>query len=301
MESARNKKTQEIEYAKDLLNQAQVDTENYECWGCYLDMIPASWRAENTKVQAYFRSKKGERHAENCGAVESTELIRKAQKCSIRSELDASPVLSPTGLKLNSKHLKVDNEIGKESSTQGASTRNSHNSTLTEAGNSHKRQPAQSLYPIAHAFINFPNDRNMKLAIDGVFGNNYNTCFKNLPHEIYLNSKNKIFYAPLFWTNYNESLKDNSCLDIITINGKWENKKPKTTYTLHVDWKNWSQRAKTILINQLNSTITDAKNNSEFKKKAWLFFIADQDKTNPKYYHVNDHRLLCAISALNFT
>lgn len=303
MDSALNSSTKIIEYAKDLKNLTEVLKDNYECQGCGVRLIPVSWRLQNTKVEAYFRTLKNHPH-QNCEFARAEGVVlNNARFRSVVKELDSLPQLLPLGLSLVDKSNKINNDRGDDNHQNSFYIRKSVNSSdAKKSPSKNSRRSVGNLAPIAHAFVNFPYNRNQSCSIPGLVGNRYIEIFKKLENKITYYKDAKVFYAPLSWNDSNgKPIRYTVApeLKIKLFAGKWENENNKSilkeNYEIRINCKYWSKRSQNILCNQLNTAIEEAKQKSNNnKERAWIFFIGTQDLNENSIFTLSDPRFVCA-------
>lgn len=302
MDSALNSSTKIIVYAKDLKNLTEVLKDNYECQGCGVRLIPVSWRLQNTKVEAYFRTLKNHPH-QNCEFARAEGVVlNNARFRSVVKELDPLPQLLPLGLSLVDKSNKINNDRGDDNRRNSFYTRKSVNSSdAKKSPSKNSRRSVGNLAPIAHAFVNFPNNRNQSCSIPGLVGNRYIEIFKKLENKITYYKDAKVFYAPLSWNGSDGKpiyYRVASELKIKLFAGKWENENNKSilkeNYEIRINCKDWSERSKKILCKQLNTAMEEAKQKRNNKARAWIFFIGTQDLNENSIFTLSDPRLVCA-------
>jgi hypothetical protein len=87
--------------------------------------------------------------------------------------------------------------------------------------------------------MNFSYDRNIDLAILGVDGTNYLSCFKKLAWlELRVYASQKVFYASVLW---NQPRVTETFIEIDLDAGTREGKKLINGHTLFVDCSEWEQ------------------------------------------------------------
>lgn len=298
MDSARDKKTKQIVYIDQLQHSDKIDTKNYMCWGCGIDVYPSSWRKENKKRPSFNRMP-GTEHKPGCDADAENKYIAQGQKKSIRNILDAVPELMPNGLKLIDERPIVSSEI-RAQGIRSSSTR-STSSTINDKDDEQKkssRRQVNTIRQICRAFISYPYDRNMSLDISGINADTYMTVFKKLKTPIQYYQENHVFYSQLLWNKINFDQKQ----IIIPLSGEWKKnengvRKPSRFYKLYVEWDKWSKAKKTIFRKELENAQKDSQEalNAGNKERAQVFFIGKQDIKNPEIFYASDFRLICVI------
>lgn len=297
MESARNKYTDEIIEAEDLWLLDCVNTKGYVCWGCGIDMYPSAWQ-KGSKKRPSFNRMPGITHKPDCDADAESTIVEHGQKKSVRHVLDSAPGLMPSGLKLIEHRPIAKSDTADNESKSGAI-----HSVSTKTGEGkiparQSRRQVNSIRQICRAFVRFPYDRNMSLNMPGIDANTYLTVFKKLKKPIQTYSDRRIFYSLLLWKKFEQD--ENQI--IIQLSGEWGKDefgrpKPSRSYKIHVEWGNWSQAKRTMLLNELETVQEEAKEavNKKAKERAQVFFIGEQDVDNPEVFYVTDYRLICAI------
>ncbi len=296
MESAREKLTGEIVEAEMLWLLDDVDKYGYVCWGCGIDMYPSSWM-KNSKKRPSFNKYPGKNHGPSCDADAEQKIINKGtgMKQSVRNYLNRYPGLSPSRLVLVEYRRQVSYPVDTDTQNPSAAQH-----SITRACDTDNRPPgtsrgtANTIRPICHAFINFPCDRNRPLHIPAISGDNYMRVFKKLSTNIQVHTNLKIFYSSLQWKKINSN---NQWLIIPLTAGLWIDNKPSKNYQVHVDWASWSQAKRTMLLNELEIAQIEAKEAypADKNNKAWVFFIGEQEVSNPQIFYVRDQRLICSI------
>lgn len=293
MHAAREKSTQAIVEAEDLKLQEAVDTYGYECHGhaCSIRVFPRSYRADNL-LRAHYYAKVP--HAPGCDVSGEEEIRSKGKKRSVASELETSPGLSPASLQLIDKRV-VSGDLSIEGGD--AKTSSGSRSSSAEAGGGQKpagRRPANSIRPICRAFLEFPFDRHLALQVGGVKTNTYQTVFKLLRSTgIERLPQQRIFYGELSWT----AAREDGDKFVIPLNaGTWIEKK-LSPYNVVVEWKDWTQTARSRLKSELKiarEENMDAKKQNRLQR-TFLFFLGQQNMDDSSQFTVNDLRLICTV------
>ncbi|SNY61365.1 hypothetical protein [Enterobacter sp. CC120223-11] len=296
MESARDRRTEEIVEAEDLWLLDDIDTTGYICWGCGIEMYPSAWQ-KGSKKRPSFNKMPGKEHI-NCDADAESTVVKQGQKKSVRDLLDSAPGLMPAGLRLIEKRPVVDPDAtGSENNSRSARSA----SSTSHEGNAPTRQsrrPVNTIRQICRAFIRFPHDRDISLNIPGIDAHTYKSVFRKLRDPIQLYPHRRVNYSTLVWQKFEQS-EDRL---VIFLSGEWApdefgNPRPSRPYKLHIEWGDWSQAKRTLVRQELEVAKEEAK---EAKKKrlsdrAQIFFIGEQNADNPEIFHVTDYRLICAI------
>ncbi len=292
METARDRVTREIVEADDLKLLAHVDTYGYVCHGheCGIQVFPRSYRPENL-LRAHFFAKTA--HTATCDVTGEDDLRARGKKGSIAKELETSPGLSPASLRLIDTRVVMSPLAvpGGGNSRGGSCSATSGEARHKPAG----RRAANSIRPICRAFLEFPYDRHLPLHIDGINTTTYQTVFKRLRSEgIKTFPQQRIFYEKLAWGVAQES-EDGLLIPLDA--GEWENKRLVRPYRALVQWADWSQTARTRLINELELARQEnmAAEKAGVKEKTFLFFIGVQSPDELSQFVVNDQRLICSV------
>lgn len=292
MDAAQDRITSEIVEAEDLKLLEHVDTYGYICHGheCGIPAYPRSYRPENL-LRAHFYVKT--QHAPSCDVAGENELRSRGKRVSVANELETIPGLSPSGLQLvDSREVSDDHSL-----RDRVKSESSPRFVSEDQGNQRKpigRRPANSIRPICRAFTEFPYDRHLPLHINGIETRTYQTVFKKLPNDgLQIFPRRRIFYAELAWQAAQNTAEEL----IVPLNaGEWHEKKLKP-YTIVIQWAQWSKTARTRLRNEVEiarrENITAKKSKST--KRTYVFFIGDQNSTEPSQFIVSDHRLICTI------
>lgn len=103
-----------------------------------------------------------------------TKVIAQGKRGSVQQELETSPGLSPARLQLIEDRTIVDPALP-HTERQTQSVRRSDGATglVRREG----RRAANSIRPICRAFLRFPFDRHLSLAIPGIAPTTYQTAF----------------------------------------------------------------------------------------------------------------------------
>ncbi|WP_394245033.1 hypothetical protein [Halopseudomonas laoshanensis] len=288
MDSARDRLTLEIVEAEDLKLLTSVDTYGYQCPGCTTQAFPRSYRSENL-VRAHFQLR--DPHYPGCEIEGEEKIIAQGRRGSVQRELETSPGLSPARLQLIEVRTIVDSTIPRtEIQTQRIHRLNG----VTDEARRDGRRAANSIRPICRAFLRFPFDRHLSLAVPGIAPTAYQTAFKKLRSNGLEHFPDlRIFYGELAWTPAAESFEHLT----ITLNaGKWD-QKTLTPYQVIVEWDGWSTVARSRLKRELEvARQENIKANKECQRsRSYLFFVGAQDARNITIFRIMDHRLICTV------
>lgn len=305
MDSARDVNTQEIVEAEGLWLLDVVDQDGYLCTGCDAQVFPKSFRPTN-KLRAHFSLGQGKTHVNGCDVAGHDAIVAKGKKQTVREELEASPGLSPAALKLVEKRPMIDPSLPVDEGRNKTVARpNSAGGLVT----SQSRREANTIRPICRAFLRFPHDRGLSLNLPGVRMTTYQTAFKVLKSQgIEAYVEKRIFFAQPSWSAVVES---EECFIITLLAGEKkpdfktdgsadqiEAQKPVRRYRIRVDWKDWSQAKRTMLKNEILLAREESKKpaTSDGAERAYIFFLGAQDAEDLSIFHVQDQRLICALT-----
>jgi hypothetical protein len=167
VDNARDRVTKEIVEAEDLKLLAVVDTYGYQCTACDTQAFPRSYRPENL-LRAHFQFR--DPHGPDCEAEGESKVIAQGKRGSVQQELETSPGLSPARLQLIEDRTIVDPALPHtESQTQSVRRSDGATGLVRREG----RRAANSIRPICRAFLRFPFDRHLSLAIPGIAPTTY--------------------------------------------------------------------------------------------------------------------------------
>lgn len=290
MDSARDRHTQEIVDAEELLALEHVDQEGYICRGCAARVIPSAYRPEN-KVRPYF--KVHDEHEEDCDVEAEPKLIAKGKKQRLRTR-DGFPGSYPDRLILRDYRNVVGLEDGANLPVGGPHGWPSGGGGAPSIKN--RPRSAGTIRPICRTFIHYPHDRDLQLHVPGIEQKIYMTVFKKLKWEpIEVFSGKRIFYAPIQWGRPEEN---EHYLQITLSAGAAADNRLKQPYRVRIEWAGWGPGRRTAVNSELDiareESIKETKAGHK-EKKGYVFFIGDQDAADPTLFHVHDHRLICAL------
>jgi hypothetical protein len=292
MDAALFKPKQFIISAEDLWD-TEFNESDFECHGCGVDVIPASYTPDNKK-RPYFRLYPNATHHNNCDVDGEVERIKRAKTSKI-STVDGFPVPYPNRLILkdireasDSSQEDLDLRVKKQNkpNNEGASgvSNRKHNRTVT------------TIRLIAKHFSNYPFDRHLSLKIPGLSGQTYKDIFQKITPSIdRATLRNKILYGSLHFKP--TEIFEDYC-DVTLSQGIWENNALKNPFKVRIHNKMWSTKMKKAIKNEISVAREEAKlNRNQGNKtvKAWLFFIGLEEQTEEFIIHVRDKRMICCI------
>lgn len=293
METAREKATGEIVEAEALWQLQNVNPRGYECWGCGIELFPASYQPHNKK-RPYFSVYQHVSHKPGCNADAEEKLVSAGKKKSVRKQLEKLPHASPSALVLINQRIRVASANG-AMGIQPRASASQVQATTGQLAASRSRRPANTIRPVCRAFINFPKDRDMSLALPGLQAQPYSKAFKKLS-SICAFSTPKIFYSSPQWKKIDRA---SNVLVVPLVAGIWKDSKPFRNYEVHVHWDSWVQRTKTLIANEIEAVREDDKRARKTQQpgRAYIFFLGSQDNNDLRIFHIYDHRLICSLFA----
>lgn len=295
MESAIDIKTGQIIDGEQLWYLNHVDKDGYVCRGCRVKVNPVSFDRTNKK-RPHFKELPSHPHESWCDVEGEQTLIAQGKKKRLTSVDGVFPGSFPSKLALIDERELVDSSItsGNPQSKGGTPSRSSTGS----GEKSISRWTARTIRPICKTYVNFPNDRDLELAVPGAYGRSYDEVIRRLSSsDIVINIKQHIFFAPLSW----QSCQINSDRLVISLSyGFWTNKKLKQPYRVIVDMTQLSEAKSNSILKEIEISQEEAKlaraSNPKTKEKSWLFFYGKQIETQPTDFLVTDHRLICCLT-----
>ncbi|WP_414430563.1 hypothetical protein ACMG4M_01140 [Alcanivorax sp. IL3] len=292
MDSAVDRYTGQIVDGEQLWYIEPVDKEGYICRGCGVTVNPVSFEAHH-KVRPHFKELPSKPHELWCDTEGEEKLIVKARKERVTTQA-GFPGSFPSKLQLVDERKKVATP-GVPMGGKGTSSGGSSSGTTT--GKTHTQWTAHTIRPICRTFMNFPNDRDLPLRVPGAYGNSYDEVVRKLAsRDIVVYSQKHIYVAPLSWSKP----KEISGKTVVELSyGFWANKKLSSPYRLVIDSSSWSAAKKNYVLTELEVSRKEAKERSDAGKKSeksWVFFVGQQDSTNPSDFVISDHRLICCLT-----
>ncbi|MBT2748290.1 MULTISPECIES: hypothetical protein [unclassified Lysobacter] len=279
--------------AEDLWQIEKVDRDRYECIDCRIPVWPASYQPEN-KVRPYFRRSKD--HEAWCDVEGELALIKRAKTERLVDERGSFPGKMPNRLDLRNDATRTDPEGDLVEAGHRIHVRREGAGGTT--GRSRHTTAASSIRRICRAYLNFPNNRDQPLSIDGLVGVTYAQVVRMLETQrIIRYDTQRLRYAELAWA---KPASTEEFLEVPLSAGR----RDKTgrvieAYRVRVRWAGWSKRARTSFETDIEVSRTEsieAKRNERLER-SWLFFIGRQDADDQTLFHVEDQRLICSLSA----
>lgn len=293
MDSAMDILTKATVEAEQLWMIDEVDKDGYSCRGCSVKAIPCSYQPHN-KVRPYF--KVIGKHDSDCDVEGEEKLVGKGKNERLSTARGDFPIPYPSKLVLRDYRPVLDPDpapapailhIDGNDGSRGRSSNGKNDST--------RGREANTIRPICRSFINYPHDRDLPLSIPGIEGATYISIFKKLNWGgLQAYPGQKLLYSAIRW---NKAVETDEYLEVLLDAGVREGGKLKVGHKIHIDWSNWSKAKRTFVKNDLETARLEAIEESEkkSKKKAYLFFIGQQDADDIAIFHVTDHRLICCI------
>lgn len=276
--------------------EGKVDKERYRCPGCGVKVRPSSFLKDENKKRPYFRElQKTDPHKDWCDISGEKDLKKKAKKQKVFNENSTLPSFIPTSLKLIDTRIKTSDE-NKEGSLS-SNSQNKKGSTSTE-GNGIRRSTgiAQNIRRLCQCYINYPNDRDLPLNLPNIGNSTYGKLFSHIPNKKIVSiDTSRILLAPM---QFSEPKISDTEIIIELSRGIWNDDFTQLIekYNLIVDISNWSKAKKTMFKRELELVRRQAiHTNNKKKNKTWIFFLGEQDAHDLSKFHVQDHRLVCAI------
>ncbi|WP_175947655.1 hypothetical protein [Burkholderia pyrrocinia] len=300
MDTARDKNTLELVEAEELWNMATVDQDGYICPGCETSVFPASYDKEKNKKRPYFTLGPTNKHVPGCDVDGEEKVVKRAKKERVGTP-EGFPLPFPNRLTLTDERPVVPSGGGNLPTEQGP-VRTGSRARAGSVGGGHHGHTVKTIRPACRAFINYPHDRgHLPFSIDGVPGKTYAEVFWYLRSKKpeHFNTPRHLYYATIRWKS-EPVVADSHCE--LTLNvGEWDaaKKAHKSLSRVRVDWSNWSQTRRDSLIREFEATRNEAAEQAKTSSdvKGWLFFVGTQDAEDPEVFHVNNHRLICCLSA----
>lgn len=256
----------------------EVKTTEFSCLGCAADVHPKAYEM-NRRVQAHF-SLYRDRPAHDAGCPEGPPAAT-ADSNSDDAADDIPTVVSwPTRLietPMQRKVIDADAALP-AAADRRTSTRNVAASTGAGVGRLSESARAYSIRPFAHAFsrMNKEQRRRALIELPGVTdADRYAFAFKRLPQWTIaqLDRPRRVFYGQLRWT---ADVDDTGGEFRIPLHaGEWDSNQKRFArmWELRVDHSEWSSRGRTAFLNELESAVTQARDES---KQPWFFALANQ-------------------------
>lgn len=267
-----------------------VKATEFSCIGCAADVHPKAYEM-NRRVQAHF-SLYADRPAHDAGCPEGP--LPAATDRSSDDAADDLPtvVFWPTRLIETPVQRKV---VDADDALAGAadrrtSTRSVHASAGGGVGRPSESARAYSIRPFAHAFSRMDKQqrRRARIELPGVMdADRYAFAFKRLPQWTItrLDHPRRVFYGQLRWT---AEVNDTGSEFRIPLHaGEWDSdqKRFARTWELRVDHGAWSRRGRAAFRNELESAVTQARDEG---KQPWFFALASQHPSEPAAIETSD-------------
>lgn len=299
MDTARNKHTLELVEAEELWSMTTVDSGVYICRGCPAQVFPASFDKEHNKKRPYFTLGPSNKHIA-CDVDGEEKIVKRAKKDRIGTP-EGFPLPFPNKLTMtDERHTQPD---GKGSLVGPGEGRASNHATKGGvAPRKHHGHTVKTIRPACRIFINFPHDRDfLPLEIPGVTGNTYSKIFAYLGSKKpeHFKSPTRLHYAAIRWMA-TPVIAETHC-DLTLNAGEWDQEKGgfKIMSRVRVNWLEWSQSRRDTFMREFNTTREEAREKAKENKqvKGWVFFVGTQDASDPSIFHVDNHRLICCLTA----
>ncbi|MYN08897.1 hypothetical protein [Pseudoduganella aquatica] len=291
MESALDSVTGEVVEAEQLWLLDQVDRESYACRGCGVKVLPASYRPTNL-VRPYFTVGSAGAHRPGCDVDGEQRLVQRGRQQRVTTSHDGFPVPYPSRLVLNDRREIADRAT--DASREGR--RDAPVPPSHSAPGMPRNRTVGTIRQICRTFINFPYDRDLGLSLPGVEADKYYAAFKKLKWDDMLRyPEPRIFYAALRWA---KPVEGDAYMEIGLDAGQREGGKLLVGHRVRIEWAGWSDARKNAVRKEIEAAREEAKQAFEAgqkQKKAFVFFLDDQDGADAALFRVLDHRLICCI------
>lgn len=299
MDTARDAITFELVEGEELWTMDFVDSQGYICRGCTTQVFPASYDKKRNKKRPYFSLGPVNKHKSGCDVDGAEKIVKHATKERVGNP-EGFPLPFPNKLNLmDERPVSSSNATGLAGSLDGRTRTRANDGAMTGRHHGHT---VKTIRPACRTFINFPHDReHLPLSIPDVPGDTYAKVFWYLGGKKpeHFKVPRRLYYASIRWT-VEPVLADTHCE--LTLNaGEWDEEKRafKSLSRVHLNWSGWSQSRRDAFIREFEATREEAAEQakSESKIKGWVFFVGTQDSDEPGLFRVDDHRLICCLSA----
>jgi len=293
MESALNIVTGEIIDAAQLQYLSAVERGRFVCHGCGVRLLPASYRPSNL-VNPYFTVGSTGRHLENCDVIAGHPVVSYNGEKRSGSDRDEIPALFPTRLHLKKRTNGVLNPNSAALSTVPELKAPSDSSLKRPCGGLLRSRTVNTIRQICHTFVHYPQDRDLPLHIPGVNATRYYTVFKKLKwDELQRYQEPRIFYAALRWT---KPIEDDGSMQIALDVGARDEGHLVAGHILKISWAEWLDARKACVRREIVHAQLCARHAYKAGRagvKAYVFFLGLQETADPRFFCVDDYRLLC--------
>lgn len=292
MHSAQDKITGKMCEAAHLYLRLPVDTSRYICPGCRVAVVPASYMPDNL-VRPYFKTTKTHPHLDGCDVDGEKKLVARARKGRVSSPISGFPGSYPCRLQLDDVREAVGERVPLQS---GQIAKSSEESQAGRGLVRQRRWTAKAIRPLACTFMNYPYDRDLPLAVEGIHGKTFRDVFGRVTNNrIILHERPKLFYAPISWWT---PVERQDAFEVKLGYGEWVGEKLEQPYRVRVMWADWSDSRKRHIRHEIEvarqEAIAAGKKNS--RVKGWLFFKGLQAANDILSFVVSDYRLICCIA-----
>lgn len=290
MDTARDVRTGDIIDAEQLWDLEFIDRENYQCHGCGVQVFPASYRKNINKKRPYF-TLANNKHIQPCDVDGIEKLVSKAKTEKVGTPV-GFPLPFPNFLHFEEKRPVTTTKVVSDTSEETKQISRRINSLRPASYHGHT---VKTIRPICRIFMDFPHDRStLGLKIPSCIGTTYNTVFRSLR---FFGIKRQqpstcLFYAALRWGT---PVETDTYIEWALNAGEWPKgeKRPTQLYKVRVAWREWTQRQRNTLRNEIEIAKDDVKGKSQQPEKAWLFFIGTQDPDDLTVFVVKHYPFIC--------
>ena len=307
MDSARRLTDNEIISAEQLWEMDNPRAVAFVCPDCPVKLEPrACDKGQDWKVRPYFKRPTGAQHADGCNMEARDKLVAEAVKKPVLTR-NPPPLPVYTRLDLAQENVRVHApaQPRTEEFICGRGEYSGHEPTGPSTDR-HDRT-ARTIRPICRQFVDFPQDRGIRLSLPGVAANTYADVFVPIRQVTRTgNFGRRLFYGEM---RFRERVVEADGAVTIAFNTeKWHG--PNTQFArVRIDTNRWGRLSVDELIRELHSLQEEArdkwkltKQNGEERKrrkgeKGYVFFLGERDAEDPCLFHASDRRLVCGFLA----
>lgn len=272
---------------------AEVKATEFRCTSCSARVFAKAFEL-NKQVQAHFSLYQHGEH--DAGCPEGPVVVAATTGDDAAAGTLPTAVAWPTRLVEAPAERKMVDPAADlpKAADQRVSTRGEANTGV--AG----RRPSQSaraysIRPFAHAFLRMDVEqrRHTPIELPGVGdADRYQFAFKRLPQWSIerLARGRRVFYGQLRFT---ANVEDTGSEYRIALHaGEWdsEQKKFSRCWELRVEHTGWTQRARTVFLDELESAVNQARAEKDGKKQPWVFALATQNPGVPGVIETSERR-----------
>ncbi|SRR6266481_171099 len=280
MEEGRIYSTNDNWHAADIYDLNNADQLDWRCVGCDASVFPVAWDGlRKYKKSAHFKIHPRTRHENLCGIEQVETLLETGRSREIKST-DGFPDHLPSIVSFRSLTtiVPVEGEASKGGKLKSIAPTAPAGSLPSRA--SHRCQ-TQGIRRICEIYHGFPHLRGEPLRVPGCTGETYREIFKRLGNtEGPFRIQNKIHVVGVRY----RSKMDYAQPELrIELNAGLKTEDETRRYQVVVDWREWSERARTLFKNFLEEklNILQEQYQAAVKQKAPLpsvdmYFLGEQ-------------------------